>query len=102
MPRPASRRPRATSGVGFSLAELAVLVGGRVEGDAARVVEALRSLDSAAPGDLSFLSHPRYRDRARESRAGALVVAEGMADRAALGRDLLVVADPALAVARLL
>jgi UDP-3-O-[3-hydroxymyristoyl] glucosamine N-acyltransferase len=90
--------------VGYRLAELAALVGGRVAGDPGRVVTAIRPLEAAEPCDLSFLNHPRYRDRALTSRAGALLVDEAAAAlvAAAGARDLLVVADTPLAVARLL
>jgi UDP-3-O-[3-hydroxymyristoyl] glucosamine N-acyltransferase len=87
--------------VGYRLAELAERVGGRVEGDPERAVEAIRPLESAGPRDLSFLKDPRYRGQAAASGAGALLVGPALAD-AALGRDLLVADDPSWALARLL
>jgi UDP-3-O-[3-hydroxymyristoyl] glucosamine N-acyltransferase len=91
--------------VGYRLAELAELVGGRIEGDPQRAVETIRILEEAGPADLSFLTSPRYRAQAIASRAGALLVGPSlaaMADIAALGRDLLVVDDPGYALALLL
>jgi UDP-3-O-[3-hydroxymyristoyl] glucosamine N-acyltransferase len=88
--------------VGYRLAELAELVGGRVEGNPDRVVEAVRSLEAAGPRDLSFLKDPRYRAQAAASGAGALLVGPSLADAVVLGRDLLVVDDPSYALARLL
>jgi UDP-3-O-[3-hydroxymyristoyl] glucosamine N-acyltransferase len=88
--------------VAYRLAELAELVGGRVEGDPDRAVEAIRSLEAAGPHDLAFLTNPRFRGRAEASGAGALLVATALADPAALGRDLLVADDPSYAMARLL
>jgi UDP-3-O-[3-hydroxymyristoyl] glucosamine N-acyltransferase len=88
--------------MGYRLAELAELVGGRVEGDAERAVEAIRSLESAGPHDLSFLKDPRYRGQAAASAAGALLVGPSLAGAAALGRDLLIADDPSWALARLL
>jgi UDP-3-O-[3-hydroxymyristoyl] glucosamine N-acyltransferase len=90
--------------VAHRLAELAELVGGQVEGDAERSVEAVRPLETAGPADLSFLNHARYRDQALASRAGALMVSAGLAsaDLRQGDRPLLVVADPAHALARLL
>ncbi|HEY7213780.1 MAG TPA: UDP-3-O-(3-hydroxymyristoyl)glucosamine N-acyltransferase [Thermoanaerobaculia bacterium] len=86
--------------MGYRLAELAELVGGRVEGDPDRTVEAIRSLETAGPRDLSVLKNPRYRGQAEASRAGALLVGPSLAG-AVPGRDLLVVGDPDLALARL-
>jgi UDP-3-O-[3-hydroxymyristoyl] glucosamine N-acyltransferase len=87
--------------VAYRLAELAELVGGRVEGNPERVVEAIRSLESAGPRDLSLLKDPRYRGQAAASGAGALLVGPSLVD-AVPGRDLIVAADPAYAQARLL
>ena len=90
------------------LADLAELVGGRVEGDPEREVEAVRPLDTAGPRDLSFLNHPRYRAQALASAAGALLVGRDfppeLASRAAhvSQASLLVVGDPSYALARLL
>jgi UDP-3-O-[3-hydroxymyristoyl] glucosamine N-acyltransferase len=82
------------------LADLAGLVGGRVEGDPDREVEAVRTLEAAGPRDLSFLNHSRYRAQALASQAGALLVGQDLA--AGLGGDLLVVQDTALALSRIL
>ncbi len=86
--------------MGYRLAELAELVGGRVEGDPDRTVEAIRSLEAAGPLDLSVLKNPRYRGQAEASRAGALLVVPALAG-AVPGRDLLVAGDPDYALARL-
>jgi UDP-3-O-[3-hydroxymyristoyl] glucosamine N-acyltransferase len=93
--------------VAHRLAELAELVGGRVEGDPECSIEALRTLEAAGPGDLSFLNHARYRDQAVESRAGALLVGSGlvasaMGDLRGADRPLLIVDDPSYALALLL
>lgn len=92
------------------LADLAGLVGGRVEGDPDREIEAVRTLDAAGPRDLSFLNHSRYRAQALASAAGALLVGEdlaaGLRGEASPGgpRDLLIApskTDIAFALARL-
>ena len=88
----------------YRLAELAELVGGRVEGDPDRAVESIQTLEAAGPRDLSFLNHARYRQQAEASGAGALLVTPdlAMAARVPGERDLLLVDDPAYALARLL
>lgn len=82
-----------------TLGELAALVGGSVRGDAHRVLSGVKPLASAGPGELSFLTHAGYREAARASRAGALLVA---AADATLPQDLLVCADPGWALAEVL
>ena len=92
------------------LAELAELVSGRVEGDPDRTVEAIRALEAAGPGDLSFVTLVRHRARALASSASVLLVGEDLAaalrrergERQGPGADLLVVEDTGLALARLL
>jgi len=82
-----------------SLGELAELVQGRVEGDPARVVRGVRSLDTAGPDDLSFLTAAKYREQARTSHAGALLV--GKADPE-LPHDQLVCGDAGWALGEVL
>lgn len=84
------------------LGELAELVGGRVEGDAERAIEGIRSLERAGPRDLSFVTHARYRGDAAASRAGALLAAPGIRGLTEVGKDLLLVDDAYHALARLL
>ena len=83
----------------FRLADLASHVGAEIVGDPERRIEALRSLESAGPTDLSFLSDVKNRELAERSTAGAIVVpreAEG------LQKDLLIIDDPEWAMAQLL
>jgi UDP-3-O-[3-hydroxymyristoyl] glucosamine N-acyltransferase len=89
--------------VPYRLAELAELVGGRVEGDPEQTVDGLRALEEAGPRDLSFVTLRRHATRAAASAAGALLVARDVADHADLaGRSLLVAAHGGQALARLL
>ncbi len=82
-----------------TLASLAELVGGEARGDPARILRRVRALDAATAEDLSFLTNRRYLDQARSSKAGALLVGEGVEG---LPQDLLVAAEPYLALARIL
>ena len=82
-----------------SLGRLAELVQGRVRGNPDRPLRGVRSLAAAGPDELSFLTSPRYRDEARRSLAGALLVAS---EDPALAHDQLVCADAAWALGELL
>src|SRR5262245_13607481 len=81
-----------------SLGELARLVGGELTGDPATSIRGLASLEAAAPGDLSFVTGPRYRAAAERSRASALLAPP---DLDLPGRVLVRVAHPIAALARL-
>lgn len=80
----------------YTLKEIAERVGGRLVGDPARRLAAVRPLDAAGPHDLSFLANPRYRDEAMASRAGALLLRDP--DRIE-GRDQVLVDHPYTALA---
>lgn len=84
----------------WRLAELAERVGGEVRGTPELEIEAIRALERAGERDLSFFTQPAYRDDARRSRAGALLVPPELAED--FGRPLLVAAEPQLALARLI
>lgn len=83
----------------FTLGELAGRLGGAVVGDPSLTVRGVRPLAEAGPEHLSFYHNRRYLQAARESRAGALLVAspEGF-----VGRNLLVVKEPYAALADVL
>jgi UDP-3-O-[3-hydroxymyristoyl] glucosamine N-acyltransferase len=82
----------------FSLGELAARVGGRVRGNPDRPLRGIRPLATAEAEDLSFLTAVRYREEARRSRAGALLVGR----EEELPHDLLIAPDPAWALGELL
>lgn len=60
----------------FSAQELAALVDGEVVGDAGRTVTDVAPLDVAGADHISFISNPKYRDHARTSRAGIVLIAQ--------------------------
>jgi UDP-3-O-[3-hydroxymyristoyl] glucosamine N-acyltransferase len=79
-----------------SLGELAGLVGGDLEGDPSLEIRGFASLESAGPGDLSFVAAARHLDAARQSAAAALIAPPGL-DLA--GRAAIRVAQPYAAMA---
>ena len=92
----------------YRLGELALRVGGQVEGDPERAIESIQTLETAGPRDLSFLNHARYREQAAASGAGALLLTPALAaavqgnEEEGKRRDLLLVDDPSYALSRLL
>jgi len=83
----------------FRIGDLAEAVGAEVAGDPDCTVEAIRTLETAGPEDLSFLTNDGYREQALASRAGALLVAD---EAKFSDRNLLIAADPALALGQLI
>ncbi len=65
--------------LGKSLAELAAHVGGKVIGDGSVIVHKVAALDQAGPGEISFLTNPRYQKFLPQCRASAVIVGLGVA-----------------------
>ena len=81
-----------------SLAEIAELIGGKLEGDGEIRISGVADLQGAGPSEISFLAHPRYEMAARQTRAGALVV--GLQAPKDLGKARIRVAHPSAAFTR--
>ncbi len=58
----------------MTVAELARLLGGEVEGDGEREITGVGKLESAGPTELSFLANPKYARFLDTTRAGAVLV----------------------------
>jgi UDP-3-O-[3-hydroxymyristoyl] glucosamine N-acyltransferase len=86
------------SGPGFTLAELGARTGAAVQGDGARRVERVGTLENAGPDAIAFLANPKYRPRLATTRAGAVIVAP--ADAAATALPCLVADNPYSVYAR--
>ena len=65
----------------LTLAELALAVGGELNGPGDRVIRGVAPLDSAGPDELSFVANPRYLPYLHGTKAGAVLVAAPMAGR---------------------
>ena len=85
----------------LSVAEIAARLGANIEGDGARSVLRLSSLESAGPDAIAFISGRRHVSAACRSQAGAILVAPALAASLPAGMVKLVIADPYLAYARL-
>ena len=86
--------------MGHRLGDLAELAGAALHGDASKIVVAVRSLESAEGSDLAFATSKKYREAAKASKAGALLLPQELAD--AVDGDRLLAEDPPLALAKIL
>jgi UDP-3-O-[3-hydroxymyristoyl] glucosamine N-acyltransferase len=59
-----------------TIQEIAAHVGGHIIGDPSVVIESAATLDSAGPGQITFLSNPKYAPRVAATNAAAILVAE--------------------------
>jgi UDP-3-O-[3-hydroxymyristoyl] glucosamine N-acyltransferase len=81
-----------------TLRELADLVGGQAVGPADLIITGINTLESAGPGEITFLTNPKYAAQVAGTRAAAIIVAPGT-DTGDLPR--LEAANPYLALAKL-
>jgi UDP-3-O-[3-hydroxymyristoyl] glucosamine N-acyltransferase len=84
-----------------TVADIVAQLGGECIGDGALEVDGIAPLDRAAPNQISFLAHPRYRAQLAGTRAGCVIVAPGLAAEAAQRGTAIVTPDPYLYYARL-
>ncbi|MBU3740387.1 MAG: UDP-3-O-(3-hydroxymyristoyl)glucosamine N-acyltransferase [Rhodoferax sp.] len=84
----------------LTLGDIVDALGGELHGSASQRVEALAPLQAAGPHQLSFLSHPRYRQQLEASRAGCVIVGPSMAELAQRRGACIVSDDPYLYFAR--
>ncbi len=82
------------------LGSILAALGGELHGDAELSIEGLAPLERAGPGELSFLSNPRYQQQLDASRAGCVIVAPALRDRALARGACIVADDPYLYFAR--
>ena len=85
----------------ITLEEVARHVGGRVVGDGSIVLSGVAGIKEALPGQLTFLSNPKYERFLETTAASAIVVSEERAVASqANGRPLLVAENPYVAFAK--
>ena len=80
----------------MTVQELAEIVGGRVVGDRSTRIEKISDLDHADQSEIAYVENEKLFEAAAESRAGCLIVKEGVGERFA-GRTLIEVGNPKLA-----
>jgi UDP-3-O-[3-hydroxymyristoyl] glucosamine N-acyltransferase len=73
---------------GYTLGELAALVGGSVEGDPALVITGVAGLQEAQPGEITFVAQQKYLRTLKTAKASAVILDRTMpADRPAIRVD---------------
>ena len=81
------------------LKEIAALIGGVLRGNGSLPIKGIQALSAAGPSDITFIARGKENPDISRLRAGALIVEEGSP---IVYANLVLVADPKLAFARLL
>ena len=86
----------------FTVQQIAEVLGGTVEGDAAQRISSLAKIEEAQPGSLTFLSNPKYEPFLYETSASAIIVGQTQELRQAIKPTLIRVENPYTAFSQLL
>lgn len=87
--------------VAYSVADIAVITGAqRTAGATTRAIVDIASLESAQPGDLSFLGNAKYKPQVAASRASVLLLPPDYAGEPAPDQVFLFVDNPSAALAK--
>ncbi|ORT50466.1 UDP-3-O-(3-hydroxymyristoyl) glucosamine N-acyltransferase [Vibrio sp. qd031] len=82
----------------LTLQQVADIAGGTLIGDSAATVSQFQAMDKAQPGDISFLTNPKYRKHLAQCNATCVLVKQ--ADAEHCSANAIVVDDPYVAYAK--
>jgi UDP-3-O-[3-hydroxymyristoyl] glucosamine N-acyltransferase len=88
--------------VSFTAQQIALLIQGKIEGEATAVVKQFGKIESAMPGEISFLSNPKYEDFLYTTKASVIIVNESLVLKKKIATTLIRVPDAYAAFATLL
>lgn len=86
----------------FTAAQIAMLISGKTEGDAAVQVSSFGKIEEAVPGQLAFLANPKYEDHLYSTGASIIIVNDTQELKQPVAATLIRVPDAYTAFATLL
>jgi UDP-3-O-[3-hydroxymyristoyl] glucosamine N-acyltransferase len=86
----------------FTIKQIAALLGGEVKGDGNAKINMLAKIQDARPGQISFLSNPKYEQYIYTTLASAVIVKKDFQPKKELSVPLILVDDPYLSFTVLL
>ena len=86
----------------FTAAQIALLINGRVEGNASAVVDSFGKIEEAQQNQIAFLANPRYEEFIYSTKAGVIIVNESLDLKEPVQAALIRVPDAYTAFATLL
>ncbi len=86
----------------FTVAQIAQILGGEVDGDPDSKVSSVAKIEDAKSGDITFLANPKYEDYIYDSGATAVLVSRDFAPSKEIKPTLIRVDDPYSALSSLL
>jgi UDP-3-O-[3-hydroxymyristoyl] glucosamine N-acyltransferase len=86
----------------FPASQIALIINGKIEGDAQAFVTSFGKIEEAQPGQLSFLANPKYEDYLYTTRASVVIINEAFELKQPVAATLIRVPDAYTAFATLL
>ncbi|HMU71692.1 MAG TPA: LpxD N-terminal domain-containing protein, partial [Ferruginibacter sp.] len=86
----------------FTAAQIAMMINGKVEGNADAAVGSFGKIEEAQAGQLSFLANPKYEEYLYSTRASIIIINEAQELKQPIGATLIRVPDAYSAFATLL
>jgi UDP-3-O-[3-hydroxymyristoyl] glucosamine N-acyltransferase len=86
----------------FTASQIALLVNGKIEGDASASVSSFGKIEEAKTGQLAFLANPKYEDHLYSTQASIIIVNESLQLKENIDSTLIRVPDAYSAFATLL
>lgn len=83
----------------LALGQIADIIDAEIVGDADTTVTGIATIQSAGPGDITFLDNPSYRRYLPKTKASAVILSKQMADKSPV--DVLIVKNPYYAYAKI-
>jgi UDP-3-O-[3-hydroxymyristoyl] glucosamine N-acyltransferase len=78
----------------FTVSQIALLLGGEIQGDGDRKISMLAKIQEAKNGEISFLSNPKYEPYIYETKASAVIVNKDFKSKRDVSTTLIKVDDP--------
>lgn len=86
----------------FSAQQIALMIQGKIEGDAAVTVHQFGKIESALAGEISFLANPKYEDFLYQTKASIVIINESLVLKQNIAATLIRVPDAYAGFATLL
>ena len=86
----------------FTAAQIAIMINGKLEGDANAMVASFGKIEEAIDGQLSFLANPKYEEYLYNTKASVIIINDSLELKAAVKSTIIRVPDAYTAFATLL
>src|ERR1700712_5148063 len=78
----------------FTISQVAAMLGGEVKGDGNAKIKMLAKIQDAKPGQIAFLSNPKYEQYIYTTQASAVIVKKDFTAKKEISATLILVDDP--------